>query len=188
MPHTTTTAHMDDATLLQQAATGDELALAALLDQHLAAVRAWLLRRCATPDVADELALDAFLPDRLRNFSGDSAPRTYLIGVAQNLWLHHQRDAIRERKRDVRPLDQAADVADPAAVMPVERLAQQELADRILARLDPREQQIFRLRYQLGLEFGEIAEAIGEHSVDTVRSQHRRTLVRLRTELQERTS
>ena len=185
MQVTTTTQHAD-AALLHRAAEGDDAALRELLELHLQAVRAWLLRRCGQVEIADELAMDAFLPQRLRNFAGQSAPRTFLIGIAHNLWLHRRRDLGRERRRDVRSLDQlqeagAVDVADPAPAHG-EQLAQRELADRILSRLDAREQQIFHLRYQLGWEFAEIAEAIGETSVDTVRSLHRRTLLRLRDE------
>lgn len=187
--------HDDDRTLIRfasgESADGAcvrdaerERALERLMERHADAVAAWLRPRVGSPEIARDIAHDVFLPARLRNYRGDSAVRSYLIGVAKHLLMHHERDVARERARGMQSLDQlrdhaGVDPADPARAVDARAIAA-ELVQRVFAALSARELEIVQLRYMDGLDFAEIATRLAIASVDTVKSVHRRAMLRLR--------
>lgn len=87
-----------EARLVQAASRGDERAFEGLYRRHVARIHS-LVRRMASPDVADELTQDVFIRawDKLATFRGESAFGTWLYRLAVNVVLTARRKARTER-------------------------------------------------------------------------------------------
>jgi RNA polymerase sigma-70 factor (ECF subfamily) len=95
-PARATGARSAEAAAAALAGSGDLGALGRLYDEHHAAVRAFA-RRLIGEDGAEDLVHDTFLtlPKTLARWNGDSALRTFILGVAVN----HARHRLRSRSR-----------------------------------------------------------------------------------------
>ncbi len=99
---TSSAAADDDRSLVAAMAGGDQRALEALYQRHGAACFGYLLRRLegdrpAAEDLLQDLMLAAWRGAAA--FRGDSAVRTWLLGIAHHLWLQE----LRRRSRRPRP-------------------------------------------------------------------------------------
>jgi RNA polymerase sigma factor (sigma-70 family) len=159
-------------------------AFGAIFDRHFDVIHAYLQRQLG-PDLADELASQAFLVafDKRATFdlTRESA-RPWLYGIAANLARRHYRDMQRQfsayAKTGVDPVVDAFDGAEDRVDAGVMR---QELAD-VLATL-PKEELETLLLYAWGeLTYVEIAETL-EVPVGTIRSRLNRARKRIREPL-----
>jgi RNA polymerase sigma-70 factor (ECF subfamily) len=89
----------DTESLVARLARGDANAVGEAYDQHHAAVRAFAKRLVGDGSAAEDLVHDVFvaLPKAIAGYRGDSALRTFLIGIAVNHARHHVRAAARRR-------------------------------------------------------------------------------------------
>ncbi|MDY0873553.1 RNA polymerase sigma factor [Dongia rigui] len=128
----------------------------------------FLRRRVASPEVAADLAQEAFFR-LLRSDQGPGTPadtardaRAYLFSIAANLAIDHRRQAQRQRTD---PVELAAMVAFPDPGPSAERtsLSREEL--RVLAAavagLPPRGREIFLMHKFEDLSYAEIAARLG---------------------------
>jgi RNA polymerase sigma-70 factor, ECF subfamily len=180
---------MDDADLVRAAADGDRQAFDELVRRHQGAIVN--LARAMTggsPD-AEDLAQEAFIRawNGLARFRGDSAFRTWLHGIALNVIRTHRGRLARLRAMlfdragagDRNPIETAA--VDERLE---ERLAQRQRIDRALAQLPAELREALVLRDVQGLEYKEIAAALGV-PIGTVESRIFRARQRLRPLLRE---
>lgn len=175
-----------DRALVAEAAAGGREAFDELVSRHQA--RIFNLARALVGDdgEADDLAQETFIRAwrALGRFRGDSAFRTWLYRVAINVIRSHL--AARSRRRAVwgwwrhdtpGGMRTALDVADATDM---ERDAmRRELIDRALAALPPDLRMAVTLRDVEGLEYREIADALGV-PIGTVMSRISRARARLR--------
>jgi RNA polymerase sigma-70 factor (ECF subfamily) len=167
---------VDQQGLVERAKRGDHDAFVALIDLSLARLdaAAWLILRDA------ELARDAVQDAMVRAWR--DLPRLRdpdRFGP----WLHRLTvnaclDQVRRRRRrvievELTPLDHPA-VADSSAM-----LADRDLLDHALARLDPEQRAVVVLRFFLGLSLPETAAALGI-PIGTVKSRLHRSLAQMR--------
>jgi RNA polymerase sigma-70 factor (ECF subfamily) len=79
---------------------GDQEAFARVVEdcQHL--LRATLLRDTADPDLADELAQDAFARawQKREQYRSGTSPRAWLLAIARSQFMEHHRRADRDRR------------------------------------------------------------------------------------------
>jgi RNA polymerase sigma-70 factor (ECF subfamily) len=119
------------------------------------------------PSNADDLAQETFLRAvrSLPGFRGESAARTWLLGIARHVCLDHHRSTARRRRRDseLRSPGHARRAEWPDASSAV-------AAGDLLGRLDSDRRLAFVLTALVGLSYSEAA-AVCECPVGTIRSR-----------------
>ena len=151
-----------DAVLVRRAREGDEAALGALVRRHMDAVYRVALSIARDPDLAQDIAQDAFLKAirALDGFRGDAAFRTWLLTITANAASGSLRRWGRRRETD---LDSAPPLAteekgpDEQAELSAESARAREALDAL-----PEKQRLsIQLRVDEGLSFREIGDIIG---------------------------
>jgi RNA polymerase sigma-70 factor (ECF subfamily) len=149
-----------DAALAAAWQAGSEQAAADLVRRHASALARFLSGAGAGPGEVEDLAQEAFFKAfrSLDSWRQESSFRSWLFSIASNL----RKDAYRRGKgRVVLSIEdhEPSDGRDPAA-----ELVADETAGRIeagLARLPRLQREVFLLRVQQGMDYGEIASALG---------------------------
>ena len=148
-----------DAELIDGWRRGDELAAAELVRRHAPAVARFLGAAGAGDDVED-LVQEAFFRAfrSLDGFRGGSSFRTWVMTIGSNALKDLRR---RARRQDTVPLEdrEIPDAADPHA-----EVISRDAARRIeaeLHRLPRLQRDVFLLRAQQGLDYEEVARALG---------------------------
>lgn len=149
-----------DAALAAAWRGGSEQAAADLVRRHAPALARFLAGSGAAPGEVEDLAQEAFFRAfrGLDGWRGESSFRSWLFSIGANL----AKDAFRKRRgRVVLSIDdhELAGRDDPAS-----RVVAGEAADRIregLAGLPRLQREVFLLRVQQGMEYGEIAGTLG---------------------------
>jgi len=160
-------------------ASGDRDAFGELVRRHQSDVRRYLRHLVAGDHArADDLAQDTFLQAfrGLGRFQGGSTVKTWLMGIAHNLWRNDRR-----RLRPV-PLDEAGPERIDPGPTPAEAGALGHDVAQAIRRLSPDEQQAVHLAYHQGLSHGEIAAVTG-WPLGTVKTHLTRAKDQLRTHL-----
>lgn len=175
---------MDDADLVAAAAAGDHDAFDALVRRHERSIVNLARALTGGASDAEDLAQEAFIRawKSLGQFRGDSTFRTWLHGIALNvIRTHRGRLARLRRMLFSAPADAEHDPLEQAAVEDrVDRaLELRDGIDRALAQLPDELRAALVLRDVQGLEYREIAEALGI-PIGTVESRIFRARQRLR--------
>jgi RNA polymerase sigma-70 factor (ECF subfamily) len=149
-----------DAALIAAYRGGDEQAAAALVRRHARALARFLAAAGGSDAELDDLVQETFVRAfrALGKFRGDCQFRTWLLTIGGNVLKDAQRRARRTR---IVPLDEGVRSPDGD---PHERAVAAEAAARLaagLARLPRMQRDVFLLRAQQGLEYAEIAAALG---------------------------
>ncbi len=149
-----------DAALIAAWQGGDEQAAAELVRRHARALARFLAGAGASEADVDDLVQETFIRAfrAVGKFRGQCRFRTWLMTIGGNVLKDVQR---RSRRARVVPLvdDLRATDGDPH-----ERAVAGEAEARLVAglgRLPPMQRDVFLLRAQQGLEYEEIAEALG---------------------------
>jgi RNA polymerase sigma-70 factor (ECF subfamily) len=147
-----------------------------LADAHLALVEVYgyLLHRCRSVTVAEDLAAESVLAavDRIRSGSIDTITTAYVVGIARHKLVDHWRKEERER-RHLTALagrkDSPTETDDPASFEPGRAL-------EVLALLRPAHRTVLTLRYVDDLPVGEIAHLLGRsvESTETLLTRAKR--------------
>lgn len=172
------TAVEDDRKLIREYLGGSDAAFEALYDRHQAGLHAFAYHLLGNSQDAQDLTQTAWLQAirSLPTFRGRSSFRTWLHGIAVNLYRHQRRD---DRLR-TEPLDPEA--ADPHHAL---RQAEAVLALRAaLAEVDPVHREVLLLHEVQGFKYREIAEILG-CPVGTVKSRLHYAIAALRAALNE---
>lgn len=165
-----------DTALAALAAAGGREAFGELIRRHGSAVRGLLRRMGAAPDLADDVAQDAFLLafEQIADFRGEGAFAGWLKRIAVRLY-------IRRWKRD-RRLDLMAQTPEPEVddANPGDGAAAGRMdLDAALKHLSPAERACVTLCYGGGLSHVEAAEAL-HIPLGTLKSHIKRGLERLK--------
>jgi len=162
---------MTDADLVKRALGGDERAYADLLVRYERPVFTLVVRMVRDRTVAEDLAQDAFVKafGRLQSYDPSRKFSSWLFKVAHNTAIDH----LRRRELDTVSLDApvgddedgpARTVEDTVGETPAAAAERADLSralTRAVGRLRPEYRQVVLLRYQAGLEYGEIVEETG---------------------------
>ena len=151
---------VSDLLLARRAALRDPRAFTALVDRHGAALYRYVLRMVLDPDVAADCLQDTLVAawTGFAGFRGESAPRTWLFGIAT-------RQAYRHRTRVAHlpgPLpDELVEVTVPRPDQGAVDSALVEALDMALLGLPPLQRSCWLLREVEGLHYAEIADILG---------------------------
>jgi len=150
----------DDGELIARYQTGDEHAAAELVQRHTASLARFLAIQGAPDEELDDLVQDAFFKAfrGLASFRGGSTFRTWLLAIGANLLKDRRRQwkkrVVVELTSDVP--DRSGDpAAEAEAGWTAERLSEE------IGRLARLQREVFLLRAQQGLDYGEIAQGLG---------------------------
>ena len=146
-----------------------EVAFARLFDERFASLYRYLDRLCGDPDLAEDLAQEAFVRLHRRHEIPDD-PRAWLAAVASNLFRDERRNA-RTRENLLARQPAELTLGSPAG-SPDHAVEQGEVKTRVGKALDClplRDRQMLLLRHE-GYSYREIATALGvaETSVGTM--------------------
>jgi RNA polymerase sigma-70 factor, ECF subfamily len=155
----------------------DEREFEGLVREHAPRVRALCASVLKDGAEAEDAAQEAFLKAwrRIGDFDGRSSFGTWVHRIAVNACLDRLRACARRRADSLEALgerDAAAlsGLTEPSAAGALE---DRDLADRLLARLNPEQRLAFTLCEREGLSYAEIAEAMS-CSVDSVKARIKR--------------
>ena len=128
----------EDDDLIARLRRGERMAIGEAYAAHHAAVRAFARRLVGDEAAAEDIVHDVFvrLPDAVTRFRGESALRSFLIGVAANRARHHIRGAMRRRRAMERLAEHGHEPGAEAGVNPGQVAMRRRLADRLSAALD----------------------------------------------------
>ena len=169
-----------DASLVERSWSEPE-AFAGLFDRHAAAIHRYVARRLGAA-VADDLLGETFaiaFAQRRRYDPSREDAAPWLYGIATNLVGGHRRaEARRLRALHRRPQDDALEpMADVVAARVTAQAQRREIA-AALGRLPAAQRDVVLLHAWAGLDYAEIADALGI-PVGTVRSRLSRARERL---------
>ena len=186
-----------DRAAVARAATGDESAFEELVRRHERTVYNLAFRQLGSREDALEAAQDAFVRcyRALPRFRGEATFRTWLVGIAINVCRSRLAGADRRQRRLTQDLTQPdtatgervpLQLADPAPdPESVARGGEIRVAlERGLAALAPQHREVLLLREMSGLEYEEVAVALG-CALGTVKSRIARARAALRQALEE---
>lgn len=179
---------IDDATLIEQALSGDPESFGELVKKYQDRLYNTVVRFVGCRDEAEDVVQDAFVQAfvKLDTFQHNSAFYTWLYRIAFNVAVSRSR-----KKRPGLSIDHARDLTgnDPVdpTESPTEHLEREERAAQVhagLARLSEEHRTILVLREMEGFCYDTIADII-DVPVGTVRSRLHRARMQLRDELKE---
>ena len=171
-----------DAALIAAWQTGDERAAGELVRRHTRALARFLASAGALDSDLDDLVQDTFVRAfrAVHRFRGQCQFRTWLLTIGGNVLKDSARRAKRAR---VVPLDEEirAHEGDP-----YERAVASEAEERLsagLGRLPRMQREVFLMRAQQGMEYDDIAAALGT-SAGAARVHYHHAVKRLKEYLQ----
>jgi RNA polymerase sigma-70 factor, ECF subfamily len=185
-PHGT---ELSDAELVAGARAGDRVLGRAFIERHRRSVGA-LVRRMLAPSGLDDLTEDLAQETFVRAFAalsrfdphGPARLRTWILTIATRLALHE----LERRRLPRQPLHERDAEAGPGSFADAasERARLGRAIERAVGRLAPDHRAAFLLREYHGLDYAEIAEALGV-DLGTVKSRLHRARQALRRDLEE---
>jgi RNA polymerase sigma-70 factor (ECF subfamily) len=167
---------------LSRLRAGEAGALAALYDEHHAALRVFCQRLLGDASAAEDLVHDSFLalPRALSGYRGEAPVRSFLFGIAVNRCRRHVRAAARRRRATRR----YAELSSPATAPACETRAQLARAlQRALDQLPLKQRVAFVLSAVQELSVEEVA-AVVSAPAGTVKSRLHHARAALQKRLQ----
>lgn len=179
----------DDFALLQRYLKGDAHAMDTLVDRHAGRVYGYVLRFTGDAALAEDLTQEVWLRvlRSAKGFEGRARFTTWLFTLARSVCLDRYRKDQRRSARLPAVSEPQLENLEGEAPLPLERLADQELAEHVLAavsELPDAQREVFLLREE-GLSAAEVAEIQGVPK-DTVKSRMRYALTYVRRILRAR--
>ena len=178
--HEDATSEPTDRELVARCQQGDLDAYEILVGRHRQRVFAYAFSRCRNTEDATDLSQETFVKawQAIGGFKQDAQFSTWLYRITTNLCIDHARR--RERRPEV-PFEETidpdadVDVQTPPSnqPLPTDELQRKELRqqiDRAVLELSPDHRAVLQLREFEGLDYAEIAKAVG-CSLGTVMSR-----------------
>jgi RNA polymerase sigma-70 factor (ECF subfamily) len=163
---------------IEQEASGEQNPVAALYRRALPQVYGYLLPRCGSAALAEDLTAETFMA-AVAAAKRESPPEltvAWLVGVARHKLVDHWRRTDRER-RGLAVIDRGAEPVDD----PWEAQLDVAAAHAALSRLSAHQRAALTLRYLDGLSVAEVAEQLGRslHATETLLARARAALRRV---------
>lgn len=177
-----------DVLLVQKYLGGDENAFSVTVERHIGSVLNFAYHLTGTRDDAEDIVQETFLKawKHLKTYRPEKSFKTWLYAIARNTAI----DVLRKKKNlpfSAFETDEGENTLTDALVDPAplsnELSILSEDSERlrvIVLKLPFDYRTVILLRYSEDLTFDEIGKILGK-PLHTVKSQHRRALVKLRT-------
>lgn len=175
-----------DAELIVAYRDGEETAFDFLVQRYVKPLYGFVYRMLGNAHDSEEIVQETFVKvwKHLNRFDAQKSFKAWLFSIAKNTTL----DFIKKKKTipfshferdgdDLSFLDEIPDEAPlPSAIM--ERMEDAQYLNRVVAHLPLLDQEALLLRYTYDCTFQEISDIVHE-PLDTVKSRHRRALIKL---------
>ena len=179
---------MIDAELVLKFQGGEESAFEALVRKYMRDAHAFCLRLTRDAQEAEEISQMGFVSAyrALRGFRGESTFKSWLYRI----FINHYRDSLRRTKRAEARLEVVREEAvrrGPAGPVEGEAAQAAELEEVVKAKVEhlpPRQREVLVLHLYQGLDYREIAAALG-CTYDDVKMNLSLARKRLKSELKE---
>lgn len=179
---------MDDATLMNRIARGDERAFDRFYERHKSAVHGLALRMLSEPAAAEEATLDVFVQVWRNAATYDArraSARTWLLAIARHKAIDRLR-RVQARPDQAGPLWDDAELDTLAAPGDIEEeVAGQQARQRVaraLRELPEAQRQVLALAYYKGYAHGRIAQTLGV-PLGTIKTRIRAAMRQLKAAL-----
>jgi len=163
---------MNIATIVSRALQKEQRAYNLLFDLHWDYVFGYVIKKTKDPILAEEIALKCFSNafDKIEQFNPEARFSTWLISIANNLWIDHQRHSNTTKSQWIENRDRVPDYHSPQPNPEEEMIANQKLEQLLLLiqSLAPNYRQLIQWRYFDGLSHQEMAEKL-QQPVNTVK-------------------
>jgi len=144
-------------------AHGDRDAFTRVVEACHHLLRASILRETADPDLADEIAQDAFLRawERRAQYRPGTSPRAWLLTIARTQLIEHQRRAVRDRRHLKELVRQELLRKSPGKDDSAETSAKLDALRTCLADINPDHKELLDLVHGKGLTTEAAAHQLG---------------------------
>lgn len=184
---TSTGMEHSDQQLIADYLKGDDAALEALIRRHLKGIYGYLRHIMGDAEEAEDVAQETFLKawKRIRTYRPSASFKTWLFTIAHNAAIDHlrkrrdQRLSAFENEEGDNVLTETLADTEPLPDELVARLQDKASVEALLETLPLHYREVLLLRYHGDLTFEEMGKTL-KRPLDTVKSQHRRALARLR--------
>jgi RNA polymerase sigma-70 factor (ECF subfamily) len=179
--------HAKDEELMRRVAEGNREAMGPLLRRYASSLLTFLRRMTGDGHRAEELFQEAFLAiwQHRGRYEYPRPFRPWLFGIAINKCRASFRDPFTRVERLPDWLDPPAAARDPTPIEAAIATETALLVSHALAALPPKQRAVLVLRAWNGMEYAEIAQALGR-SEATIRSQMFHALAAMRRYLEPR--
>jgi len=182
-----------DEELVEASKKGDDAAFQELMGRYIQPIFAFARQYGKTEEETEDITQNAFFKawKHIRRFKAGKSFRPWLYAITRNTALDHlkKRRAMSFSELDDQENDLAfADTLKDEELLPDELSALSELGvelEKAMEILHPDHRAVLVMRYREGLSFDEIAAAM-DKPMNTVKSWHRRALIKLRGALPHR--
>lgn len=179
-----------DQELISQYQQGQKEALDFLISRYLKPIYGFIYYQVKSQEQAEDLTQEVFLKvwKNFKKFNPEKKFKTWLFIIAKNTVIDYWRQKKDKTFSDFDTEDGGNIILDTLAdesPLPEEIFDQKDLAEKIdnlLDELTPKEKSLLLLRYKQGFSLTEIAEIFSE-SVETIKSRHYRSLLKLKQKL-----
>ncbi|MBP6858246.1 MAG: RNA polymerase sigma factor [Candidatus Pacebacteria bacterium] len=182
-----------DEQLAEQSALGDDDAFQEIVRRHLTSVYRFAFHYARTEEDADDITQDSFFKawKHIKRYKKGRAFKPLLFTIARNTAL----DFIKKKKphvfssldndNDSSAFEDTLEDSEPLQPELFERAETKEVLKKLMDELHPDHRSVLTLYYEEELTFEEIAETLGK-PMNTVKSWHRRALIRIRNLLHQK--
>lgn len=187
--------HMDmtDEQLAEQSAHGDDDAFQEIVHRYLKPIYRFVFQYAHTDDDTEDIVQDTFLKawKHIKRYKKGRPFKPWIFTIARNTAL----DALKKKRpssfsslSDGNDDVQFEDTLQDTELLPDELFERAEITEElseILSNLHPDHQSVLTLYYHEGLTFEEISQTI-DRPMNTVKSWHRRALIRIRDHMHQK--
>ncbi len=182
-----------DETLVEAVKKNDDNAFQELMRRYMAQILRFSQQYMKTVELAEDVVQDTFFKAwrHIKRFTSGRAFKPWIFTIARNTALDHIK---KRRASSFSELDDAendlsfADTLQDEEPLATELFEQAELATELTAAMEvlhPDHRAVLTMHYREELTFDEIALVIGK-PMNTVKSWHRRAVIRLREAMAHR--
>lgn len=177
---------LSDAVLVKQYASGNEWALAQLIERHKSRIYSFIFSKIKDRDLSDDIFQETFIKVintiRRENYNEEGKFLPWVMRIAQNLIIDHFRKQTKVKmQRDHDEFSVFSKMLDGEMNMEARMITGQMEDDLnlLILKLPEDQQEIIRLRLYEDLTFKEIAEQNGI-SINTALGRMRYAIINLR--------
>jgi RNA polymerase sigma-70 factor (ECF subfamily) len=183
--------HISDEQLVDFYLKGDKKSLETLVSRYLGLVYVFVFRLAGNSGDAEDIVQEAFLKTwkNLKKFDREKKFKTWLFNIAKNAAVDHLRKKkaflFSDLENNEDKLEFSETIRDPSPLADeiFDRKRLNETLSLLIEKLTIKQRTVLYLYYNDHFNFREISEILDE-PLDTVKSRHRRALIRLKEMLE----